>query len=144
MRSAREIFPVWRRHDPRVLLFTLFPFAVRSDHSALWPALRTGSSVAAVGTGPQLADRAIQNFLVVGEFAIALVLPENAFVVWRECAVPWRMEEELISTICVPLNLDQNRSNRFHPVVSERRRLAIIRARDLPISCSGVSTGSEI
>ena len=88
----------------------------------------------AVGTGVQLADRAIQNFLVVGEFAIALVLPENAFVVWRECAEPWRMEEELILTICLPLNLDQNRSNRFHPVLSERRRLAKIRARDLPIS----------
>jgi hypothetical protein len=58
---------------------------------------------------------------------------ENAFVAWVECDEPWRIEEGLISTICLPLNLDQNRANRFHSVLSERRRLAKIRARDLPI-----------
>ena len=45
----------------------------------------------------------------------------NAFVVWTECDEPWRIEERLISAICLPLNLDQNRANRFHPVLSERR-----------------------
>ncbi len=60
-------------------------------------------------------------------------MEENAFVVWSECDEPWRMEEGLIATTCLPLNLDQNRSNLFHPVLSERRRLAKIRARGLPI-----------
>jgi hypothetical protein len=61
-------------------------------------------------------------------------MEENAFVVWSECDEPWRIEEGLMSTICLPLNLDQNRANRFHRVLSERRRLAKIRALDLAIS----------
>jgi hypothetical protein len=53
-----------------------------------------------------------------GEKRLSEWMAENACVVWRECAEPWRIEEELISAICLPLNLDQNRSNRFHPVLS--------------------------
>jgi hypothetical protein len=68
-----------------------------------------------------------------GERRLSDWMEENAFVAWIERDEPWRIEEGLISTICLPLNLDQNRANRFHPVLSERRRLAKIRARDLPI-----------
>jgi len=68
-----------------------------------------------------------------GERRLSDWMEENAFVGWIECDEPWRIEERLISAICLPLNLDQNRANRFHPVLSERWRLAKIRARDLPI-----------
>ena len=64
--------------DPRVLLFTLFLSLFAATTSALWPALRTGSSVARSRQWSTVADRAIQNFLVVGEFAIALVLLAGA------------------------------------------------------------------
>lgn len=68
-----------------------------------------------------------------GEKRLSDWMEENAFVTWIECDEPWRIEEALISTICLPLNLDQNRASQFHAVLSERRRLAKIRARDLPI-----------
>ena len=68
-----------------------------------------------------------------GEKRLSDWMEENAFVVWIECDEPWTIEERLISEICLPLNLDQNRGNLFHPVLSERRRLAKIQARDLAI-----------
>ena len=35
------------------------------------------------------------------------------------CERPWELEEELISTFNLPLNLDMNVANTFHPVLSE-------------------------
>jgi len=43
------------------------------------------------------------------------------------------MEERLISTVYLPLDLDQNRANAFHPVLSELRRLAKLKAKELPL-----------
>lgn len=68
-----------------------------------------------------------------GERRLSEWMNENAFVVWIERENPWELEQQLISTVCVPLNLDENRANEFHPVLTERRRLARIRARGLPI-----------
>jgi hypothetical protein len=68
-----------------------------------------------------------------GERQLSDWMEENAFVTWIECEEPWQVEERLISAICLPLNLDQNRTNRFHPVLSERRRLAKTQALDLAI-----------
>jgi hypothetical protein len=68
-----------------------------------------------------------------GEAILSEWMANNAFDVWAECVDPWQVEEQLISTEYLPLNLDQNRSNPFHPDLSELRRVAKARARELPI-----------
>ena len=48
------------------------------------------------------------------------------------CEEPWKLEEKLISTLHLPLNLDQNVGDEFLPVLSGLRKAAKIRARTLP------------
>ena len=69
--------------DPRVLLFTLLLSLFAATTSSLWPTMRTGSSAARSRQWSTVADRAIQNSLVVGEFAIALVLLAGAGLMIR-------------------------------------------------------------
>ena len=68
-----------------------------------------------------------------GEKRLSDWMGENAFVTWIECGEPWKLEEALISTTCLPLNLDQNSRNSFHSELSRVRREAKERARELPI-----------
>ena len=49
-----------------------------------------------------------------GEASLSEWMSATAFVAWHCCPEPWSIEEQLISTICLPLNLDQNRSGAFH------------------------------
>jgi hypothetical protein len=79
-----------------------------------------------VGSGKQLT-------FTDGEERLSDWMGENAFVVWMECDEPWLIEQRLISTFCLPLNLDRNNTNLFHPTLTELRRVARIRARELPI-----------
>ena len=44
-----------------------------------------------------------------------------------------QLEEKLISTLHLPLNLDQNTGNEFFPVLSGVRKAAKVHARALPI-----------
>jgi hypothetical protein len=60
-------------------------------------------------------------------------MDENARVVWKAVKEPWKLEEKLISTLHLPLNLDQNAANEFFPVLSGLRKAAKVRARELPI-----------
>jgi hypothetical protein len=60
-------------------------------------------------------------------------MASNAFVVWSECDRPWLVEEQLISATHLPLNLDQNERHPFFPVLSESRRLAKNKAREMSI-----------
>ncbi len=68
-----------------------------------------------------------------GEQILNEWLEQNARVAWLTCGEPWRVEEELIRSVSLPLNLDQNRNHRFHAVLSEMRRAAKMRARELPV-----------
>jgi len=68
-----------------------------------------------------------------GEVRISEWMEENAKVAWLVCDEPWKLEEELISTVDLPLNLDQNRHHAFHSVLSQIRREAKMRARELPV-----------
>ena len=54
-------------------------------------------------------------------------------MVWSECDEPWLVEEQLISTTSLPLNLDQNERHPFFPDLSESRRAAKIKAREMSI-----------
>ena len=35
-------------------------------------------------------------------------------VAWLACDEPWRIEEQMIRSVSLPLNLDQNRHHGFH------------------------------
>jgi hypothetical protein len=60
-------------------------------------------------------------------------MADNALVCWLEHAEPWTVEEDVIQRYDVPLNLDQNKHNRFHPELTAARRRAKQAAAELPI-----------
>jgi len=61
---------------------------------------------------------------------------KNALACWIETAEPWLLEEKLIASVCLPLNLDQNRAHPFHATLSALRSEAKRRADSLPVlSC---------
>jgi hypothetical protein len=60
---------------------------------------------------------------------------ENAFVCWAECDEPWIVEEQLISTLSLPLNLDQNARHPLCSVLKAIRKEAARRALELPVVC---------
>jgi hypothetical protein len=69
-----------------------------------------------------------------GEQALNDWLGRGARIAWMVCDEPWKTEEYLIRTVSLPLNLDQNRHHLFHSKLSEIRRVAKARARELPIA----------
>jgi hypothetical protein len=68
-----------------------------------------------------------------GEQVLSAWMAENAFVTWVVHPEPWKLEEELIQKLSLPLNLDQNRHHAFHHRLAARRREAKAQARLLPI-----------
>jgi len=48
-------------------------------------------------------------------------------------AHPWVVESELLATVNLPLNLDQNRQHAFHATLSGIRRAARLKAAELPV-----------
>ena len=85
-----------------------------------------GIELRRVGSGNRLT-------FSTGEAALSQWLEENARVAWHVCDEPWKLEERLISTVNLPLNLDLNAANAFCPVLSGLRREARLKARALPI-----------
>jgi hypothetical protein len=79
-----------------------------------------------VGSGTRLTFSA-------GENRVSQWMEENVRVAWHVCDEPWKLEESLISTLHLPLNLDQNARNEFCSVLRNLRRTAKARARALPI-----------
>jgi hypothetical protein len=68
-----------------------------------------------------------------GEAKLSEWMDRNAFVATHVCEKPWELEHDLITSVCLPLNLDQNRNHSFHAELSALRRAAKRRARELPI-----------
>lgn len=60
-------------------------------------------------------------------------MERHALVAWYPTAAPWELEEQLIASIPLPLNLDQNHEHPFHATLSQVRRTARDEARDQPI-----------
>jgi hypothetical protein len=56
-----------------------------------------------------------------GEQRLSEWMAENAFVCRLEDGEPWFIEELLIERYDIPLNLDQNKRNRFHPELTAAR-----------------------
>jgi hypothetical protein len=68
-----------------------------------------------------------------GEAVLSDWMSENAFVAWQVCEEPWTLEKRLLSEVCLPLNLDQNRHNNFHSILAAIRAKAKREARDLAV-----------
>jgi hypothetical protein len=60
-------------------------------------------------------------------------MAENALVSWVEREEPWVLEEELITSLDVPLNLQGKAHNRFYPTLKRLRAEAEQVARNLPV-----------
>jgi hypothetical protein len=85
-----------------------------------------GIQLRRVGSGSRLT-------FATGEQRLSEWLEDNARVAWLPCEAPWTVEAQLISTLHLPLNLEQNSRCGFHPALSQLRRDAKRLARDLPI-----------
>jgi hypothetical protein len=68
-----------------------------------------------------------------GETALSAWLERNAMVSWVITDAPWVLEEQVIHDVSLPLNLDHNGHHPFRPTLTEIRRLAKARARELPV-----------
>jgi hypothetical protein len=68
-----------------------------------------------------------------GEAALSSWMATNALVAWVADPSPWTVETNLIASTSLPLNLDQNHNHVHHGRLSEVRRAAKARARQLPI-----------
>jgi hypothetical protein len=62
-------------------------------------------------------------------------------VTWHGRERPWELEEQLIRTVCLPLNLDQNAHSAFHQVLTKIRREAKMIARLLRYKPESVTPG---
>lgn len=51
-------------------------------------------------------------------------MAEHTRVAWIQDPTPWLLEERLIHSVDLPLNLDQNRDHRFHAELSRLRAQA--------------------
>jgi hypothetical protein len=67
------------------------------------------------------------------EAKLSAWMEENAFVCWMETREPWTVETQLITSVCLPLNLDQNRSHPFHATLSALRATAKRQVDELPV-----------
>lgn len=86
-----------------------------------------GIELRRVGTGIRMTFNS-------GEMKLSEWLGANAFVASCSHPAPWVLEEHMISTLSLPLNLDQNRRHAFHQKLSELRHTAKTKARELPIA----------
>ncbi|MFE9658055.1 GIY-YIG nuclease family protein [Micromonospora sp. NPDC006431] len=80
-----------------------------------------------VGSGNRL------TFGREGEKRLTAWMVEHAQVVWTATDQPWKLEEELIRSCVLPLNLDQNRHSPFHSQLSALRAAQRAHARLLPV-----------
>lgn len=67
-----------------------------------------------------------------GEQVLSGWMGENALVSWIPHDEPWEVEDFLIATLDLPLNLQGNAHNHFHTTLSDRRASAVSNARKMP------------
>ena len=76
------------------------------------------------------------TFTPYGEDALSEWMSQNALVGWVTHDEPWLLEEELINSISLPLNIQGNSHNPFQKTLSAVRSDARTVARDLRIADS--------
>jgi hypothetical protein len=87
---------------------------------------RLGIQLRRVGSGRRLTFAA-------GEAKLSAWMAANAYVTWVETEGPWLAEQQLIASVNLPLNLDQNRHHAFHQQLTKVRADARMTARMLPV-----------
>jgi hypothetical protein len=87
-----------------------------------------GLELRRVGSGQRM------TFCKQGEAHLSQWMAAHARVCWVEDPEPWAAERELITQLDLPLNLDQNQHNSFHPFLKELRAQARRGARELPVT----------
>ena len=68
-----------------------------------------------------------------GETLLSKWMAENARVSWIAREEPWELEDQLIASLDVPLNLDGNSRNSFYLQLKAARADAKRRAKELPV-----------
>ena len=86
-----------------------------------------GIQLRRVGSGGRM------TFTKAGEARLSEWMGQHAFVAWVEHEAPWELEDELVATLSLPLNLMGNTRHPFRPVLSRLRSEAKEQARLLPI-----------
>ena len=81
-----------------------------------------------VGSGRRM------TFTHNGEQWLDAWMEKNAYVFWVEQENPWELEEDLLSALSLPLNIQGNRSHPFVKKLNRLRKEAIHNARELPIA----------
>ncbi len=81
-----------------------------------------------VGSGSRM------TFTHLGEQWLDEWMQNNAFVCWVEHPEPWKLEEELIGTLSVPLNIKGNKDHVFADSLSQLRKDAIKQAKEMPVA----------
>lgn len=72
-----------------------------------------------------------------GEAVLTEWMANNILVSWVVHPQPWLLEKQLIDTLDLPLNLQDNKHNAFHADLTKRRAEAEKKARDLPVLNEG-------
>jgi hypothetical protein len=80
-----------------------------------------------VGSGKRM------TFTIQGEEKLSTWMEDSTFVSWVVANEPWNIEDHILGTLSLPLNLQGDGKHPFHPVLTEIRRRARERARQLPI-----------
>jgi hypothetical protein len=70
---------------------------------------------------------------VDGEQTLSRWMADHALVSFVPHGLPWELEDELIATLDLPLNLDGNSRNAFHVQLTEVRKRAVATANELPV-----------
>jgi hypothetical protein len=68
-----------------------------------------------------------------GEATLSTWMEQNAFVCWTVCERPWRLEREIIGTVNLPFNLDQNSGHPYCSTLRACRAASREKARGLPV-----------
>ena len=74
------------------------------------------------------------TFTHLGEGWLDDWMEENAFVCWVKHPAPWEVEKEVIESLSLPLNIQDNQHHPFSRTLSEMRQEAKRIARGTPIS----------
>lgn len=70
---------------------------------------------------------------VEGEAELSRWMEEHALVSWVVRERPWELEDHVIATFDLPLNLDGNSRNAFHADLRRARARCTARANELPV-----------
>ena len=71
-------------------------------------------------------------------------MDRKPLISWLPTPEPWLLEHALLEKLDLPLNLDKNTGNNFHPILTAARATAAMRARALPVLPNPGSGGARI